>query len=118
MEAWDDEGIDIRRTNDRIINGTLHHPAQRDMGEDGARDGREAMFRTVEEWWNSISDEGKDELRQKLSREGVERGENHKEGVHDTGHGHGCNGKLKMRKQFGAPEGLEDRLAGAAAGTA
>ena len=47
MEAWDDEGIDIRRTNDRIINGTLHHPAQRDMGEDGARDGREAMFRTV-----------------------------------------------------------------------
>ncbi|KAG4216714.1 hypothetical protein PC116_g34805, partial [Phytophthora cactorum] len=41
MEAWDDEGADVDRLLNRIIYGVLHHPAQRDLGEDGARDGRQ-----------------------------------------------------------------------------
>jgi len=36
------------------------------------------------------------ELRQKLSREGIQNGENHKEGVHDKGHG--CGKPLGMHK--------------------
>ncbi|KAG8163526.1 hypothetical protein KVR01_006823 [Diaporthe batatas] len=118
MEAIDDDGADIDRVCSRIISGVLHHPAQRDMGEDGAREGREMMFRSVEEWWNDMSEDAKDEYRQKLSRRGVQNGENHKEGVHDTGHGHGCSGKLSMHKQFGkgGDQSVEDRIASAAAG--
>ncbi|RYP10788.1 hypothetical protein DL765_007999 [Monosporascus sp. GIB2] len=114
MAAWDDEGIDIKRTNDRIISGVMHHPAQRHMGEDGADECRDIMFRSVGEWWNGLSENTKDEYRQKLSRRGVEQGENHKEGVHDTGHG--CGKPLGMRKNFAEGGSLEDRIAGAAAG--
>ncbi|KAI0150020.1 Het-C-domain-containing protein [Hypoxylon sp. NC0597] len=114
MEAWDDESIDIDRLNNRIINGVLHHPAQRDMGEDGARDGRRIMFRSVEEWWNQMDEGAKDEYRQKLSRDGVLNGENHKEGVHDSGHG--CGKPLGMHKNFAKGGTMEDRIAGAAAG--
>lgn len=118
MEAIDDEGADIDRVCSRIIYGVLHHPAQRDQGQDGAREGREIMFRSVEEWWNDMSDDAKDEYRRKLSRNGVKNGENHKEGVHDTGHGHGCSGKLSMHKQFGGggDQSVEDKIASAAAG--
>lgn len=118
MEAIDDEGADIDRVCSRIIHGVLHHPAQRDQGQDGAREGREMMFRSVEEWWNDMSDDAKDEYRNKLSRNGVKNGENHKEGVHDTGHGHGCSGKLSMHKQFGGggDQSVEDKIASAAAG--
>lgn len=83
----DDESINCDRTLDRIINGVFHHPALRNVGDDGARDGRGIMFDVVEEWWGSKSDYEKDDLRQKLSREGVQTGQNHKEGVEDTGHG-------------------------------
>ncbi|KAI1338376.1 Het-C-domain-containing protein [Xylariaceae sp. FL0016] len=113
MEAWDDEGVDIRRMNDRIIHGVLHHPAQRDQGEDGARDGRKIMFRSVEDWWNSMDEGAKDEYRQKLSRDGVQRGENHKEGVQDTGHG--CGKPLGMHKNFAKGGSMEDKIASAAA---
>lgn len=118
MEAIDDEGADIDRVCSRIIHGVLHHPAQRDQGQDGAREGREMMFRSVEEWWNDMSDDAKDEYRNKLSRNGVKNGENHKEGVQDTGHGHGCSGKLSMHKQFGGggDQSVEDKIASAAAG--
>lgn len=118
MEAIDDEGTDIDRVCSRIISGVLHHPAQRDQGQDGAREGREMMFRSVEEWWNEMPENAKDEYRNKLSRNGVKNGENHKEGVHDTGHGHGCSGKLSMHKQFGkgGDQSVEDRIASAAAG--
>jgi hypothetical protein len=116
MEAIDDEGVDVNRTLTRIIYGVMHHPAQRNMGNDGIQDGRQLIFRSVEEWWNGLGSSGQDDYRRKLSSEGVQRGENHKEGVQDTGHGHGCNGHLKMHKQFGAPETMEDRIAGAAAG--
>lgn len=114
MEAWDDDSVDIDRTLNRIVNGVLHHPAQRHMGEDGAEDGRNIMFRSVEEWWNDMSDDAKDEYRQKLSREGVQNGQNHKEGVHDTGHG--CGKPLGMNKTFHGGGTIEDRIAGAAAG--
>lgn len=117
MEAWDDESIDVNRTLNRIIYGVLHHPAQREMGEDGARDGRRLIFRSVEQWWQEMDRGQQDEYRRKLSRRGVEHGENHKEGVHDSGHG--CGKKLGMHKNFGGSGGagsMEDRIAGAAAG--
>ncbi|KAF0322011.1 heterokaryon incompatibility protein Het-C [Colletotrichum asianum] len=116
MEAIDDEGVDVNRTINRIIFGVMHHPAQRDMGEDGATEGRQKIFRFVEEWWNNMDRSQQDDYRRKLSREGVQRGENHKEGEHDTGHGHGCSGKLHMRKQFGEPKNWEDKVADQAAG--
>ncbi|KAI1209245.1 Het-C-domain-containing protein [Annulohypoxylon truncatum] len=114
MEAWDDESVDVDRLMNRIINGVLHHPAQRDMGEDGARDGRQIMFRSVEEWWNQLDDGAKDEYRQKLSRRGVKNGENHKEGVQDCGHG--CGKPLGMHKNFAPGGTMEDRIASTAAG--
>ncbi|TPX17255.1 uncharacterized protein E0L32_003373 [Thyridium curvatum] len=117
MEAWDDEGVDIDRTLNRIIYGVLHHPAQRNMGEDGAREGRAVIFQSIEEWWNSKSENEKEDYRRRLSRDGVLNGENHKEGVHDSGHG--CGGPLGMHKNFGGGGGgnsMEDRIAGAAAG--
>ncbi|KAK9775469.1 putative Heterokaryon incompatibility protein Het-C-domain-containing protein [Seiridium cardinale] len=113
MEAWDDDSIDIERTMNRIIHGVMHHPAQRDQGEDGAKDCRQIMIRSVEEWWNQKDDSEKDEFRRKLSREGVQNGENHKEGVHDTGHG--CGKPLGVHKNFAQGGTFEDRIAGAAA---
>ena len=87
IAAWDDERVDIRATNDRIIHGVLHHPAQRDQGQGGASDGRRLMFQVVEQWWHGKDDREKQDYRQKLSRQGVESGRNHKEGVVDHGHG-------------------------------
>ncbi|MCJ1442822.1 MAG: hypothetical protein MMC23_003319 [Stictis urceolatum] len=94
MAAWDDERVDIGRTLNRIIHGVFHHPAQREYGDDGAVDGRQAMFMIVEQWWGSKDESEKDYTRQQLSREGVEQGMNHKEGVHDSGHG--CGKPLGM----------------------
>ncbi|KAI6081889.1 Het-C-domain-containing protein [Hypoxylon rubiginosum] len=113
MQAWDDESVDVDRLMNRIINGVLHHPAQRDMGEDGARDGRAIMFRSIEEWWGEMDDGAKDEYRQKLSRDGVLNGENHKEGVEDSGHG--CGKPLGMHKNFAEGGTMEDRIASNAA---
>ena len=113
MECWDDEGKDVDRTLDTIIYGVLHHPAQRETGSRGANEGRALIFQSVEEWWGGMSDQARDELREKLSRRGVENGQNHKEGVHDTGHG--CGGKLHMHKNY-APETMEDKIASAAVG--
>ncbi|PQE28026.1 Heterokaryon incompatibility Het-C protein [Rutstroemia sp. NJR-2017a WRK4] len=96
MSCWDDESIDIDRTIDRIVHGVFHHPALRNYGDDGASDGRQLMFRVVEEWWRNKDEGEKEEYRRKLSREGVENGENHLEGVHDTGHG--CGKPLGMAK--------------------
>lgn len=118
MQAWDDDNVDIDRLCNRIIAGVLHHPAQREQGEDGAEECRKIMFRSVEQWWRDMDDSQKDDYRRKLSRNGVERGENHKEGVQDTGHGHGCSGKLGMHKQFAndGPQTMEDKIASQAAG--
>ncbi|OAA48529.1 NIMA-interacting protein TinC [Metarhizium rileyi] len=114
MDAIDDDSTNVDRLCDRIINGILHHPAQRDMGRDGVSEARNTMFNEVRSWWEDLQSE-QDSYRQKLSRDGVLRGENHKEGVDDTGHGHGCTGKLKMRKLYGEPDTLENKIAGAAA---
>lgn len=94
IAAWDDDSIDVDRTLNRIINGILHHPALRDLGQDGASDGRRLMFGVVEQWWGEKSQREKDGLRDQLSRRGVETGKNHKEGVKD--HGHGSNKPLGM----------------------
>ncbi|KAI6783368.1 uncharacterized protein J7T54_004395 [Emericellopsis cladophorae] len=116
MEAIDDENTDVDRVLDRIIHGIMHHPAQRDMGEDGAHEGRRRIYQSVKEWWREMGDDQREDYRRKLSRDGVENAENHKEGVYDTGHGHGCGGKLKMQKLYGGPETTEDKIASAAAG--
>jgi hypothetical protein len=118
MQCWDDERVDQTRTINRLINGVFHHPAQRAMGEDGAADGRRLMFGVVDQWWRSAN---QDELRRRLSREGVESMENHPEGVQDTGYG--CGKPLGMASNVGgapssamgqAASGLMGALAGAA----
>lgn len=115
MEAIDNDGTDVNRLLDRIVHGVMHHPAQREMGQDGVPEARRLIYESVEEWWREMGDDQRGDYRRKLSREGVRAGENHKEGVNDTGHGHGCVGKLKMRKLYGEPETLETKIAGAAA---
>ncbi|OJD22728.1 hypothetical protein ACJ73_05920 [Blastomyces percursus] len=89
MECWDDESVDLDRTMNRIISGVLHHPALREYGEDGSQEIRGIMFGVVESWWSEQGSRGQNSLRQQLSREGVQNGENHKPGVHDSGHGCG-----------------------------
>ncbi|KAK8143716.1 hypothetical protein G3M48_006838 [Beauveria asiatica] len=115
MEAIDDNNVDVNRLCDRLIYGVLHHPAQKNMGQDGVVEARKMIFQVVEEWWGQMGDDQRDDYRRKLSRDGVFKGENHKEGVYDTGHGHGCAGKLEMRKLYGAPETMETKIASAAA---
>ncbi|KAK6819473.1 Het-C-domain-containing protein, partial [Apiospora arundinis] len=119
MEAMDDESLSIRRTVDRIIEGVLHHPAHRDQGRHGASEGRQLFFQTVEHWWNDLPAEGQDDYRRRLGREGVLEGENHKEGEWDSGHGHGCLGKLEQHQQHGGKkkkkEEWDDKIATAAA---
>lgn len=102
IACWDDERQDIDRTCTRIIEGVLHHPALRHEGQDGASDGRQQMFAVVEQWWTSKGSAEQRELRGKLSRSGVQNGENHKEGVVDTGHG--CCKPIGMAKS-GAGQG-------------
>ncbi|KAK8043639.1 heterokaryon incompatibility protein het-C domain-containing protein [Apiospora rasikravindrae] len=116
MELWDDEGRNPDEVITNIIFGVMHHPAQRDQANGPIREGRQIMFDSVRQWWDEMDDGARDELRRKLSREGVKNGENHKEGVHDTGHG--CGKPLGMKKNYEGGEGgsMEDRIAGAAAG--
>ena len=99
IAAWDDDRVNVDRTINRIMAGVLHHPAQRDYGQDGASDGRRLMFGVVEKWWNEKDRGEQQELRDKLSRDGVLQGRNHKPGVHDTGHG--CGKPLGMTSLTG-----------------
>ncbi|KAL4994438.1 heterokaryon incompatibility protein Het-C-domain-containing protein [Aspergillus recurvatus] len=96
MELWDDETADIEPTLDRIVSGVFHHPALRRGGRDGAREIRRIMFDTVRKWWEEKSEREITSLREQLSREGVHEGRNHKEGVHDSGHG--CGKPLSLHK--------------------
>lgn len=96
MECWDNEDADIKRTLDRIVHGVFHHPALRDRGEDGADEIRQIMFGTVQQWWEDKDRDEQDTLREQLSREGVQEGKNHKEGVQDCGHG--CGKPLTLHK--------------------
>lgn len=97
MECWDDESIDADRTMTRIIYGVLHHPAQREYGQDGASEMRQIMFRVVADWWEEQGEEGREHLRRQLSRRGVKNGENHKPGISDCGHG--CGKPLALPKK-------------------
>lgn len=87
IQCWDDERIDVNRTLSRIVTGVLHHPTLREYGDDGARDGRQLMFGVIQRWWGQKDERERAEMRGQLSREGVESGRNHKDGVVDTGHG-------------------------------
>jgi len=102
VECWDDENVDIARTLDRIVNGVLHHPALREYGDDGARDGRGLMFREVEKWWGDKNEREREGLRRSLSREGVQHFKNHKEGVKDKGHGCGKPLGLPTSETYGS----------------
>ncbi|KAH8174526.1 heterokaryon incompatibility protein het-C domain-containing protein [Sarocladium implicatum] len=115
MNAIDDDRADVGAVLNDVIYGVLHHPAQRDMGNRTQREGRQQLFSVIKEWWGEMPDRQRESYRRALSSDGVEQGRNHKEGVHDTGHGHGCTGKLKMQKLYGQPETLEDKIAGKAA---
>ena len=99
IACWDDERIDVDRTLNRIIDGVLHHPGLRDYGQDGASDGRRLMFGVIEQWWRQKDETERFDLRDQLSREGVESGRNHKPGQHDTGHG--CGRPLGMASVAG-----------------
>lgn len=88
VDAWDDDKIDSRRVAARIVAGVFHHPAQRGMASDAA-EGRMVMFSSIENWWRGLKDRERQELRGKLSREGVRASRHHKDGVHDCGHGGG-----------------------------
>ncbi|KAI9783183.1 MAG: hypothetical protein M1816_001473 [Peltula sp. TS41687] len=110
MACWDDERIDVDRTMTRIITGVFHHPALRDYGQDGAVDGRRQMFDIVQQWWKSKNEREQRTLRDQLSREGVQQGRNHKEGVHDSGHGCG--------KPLGKPNHRTAASSGAIGGSA
>ncbi|KFY41705.1 hypothetical protein V494_02838, partial [Pseudogymnoascus sp. VKM F-4513 (FW-928)] len=119
IACWDDERQDIDRTCTRIIEGVFHHPALRHEGQDGASDGRQQMFGIVEQWWSSKGSAEQRELREKLSRRGVQNGENHKEGVVDTGHG--CCKPISMAKSgagggAGGGGGMISDLVGALSG--
>ncbi|KAJ5558118.1 Heterokaryon incompatibility Het-C [Penicillium sp. DV-2018c] len=103
MQCWDDEDADVDRTLDRIISGVFHHPALRGTGRDGAADIQHIMFSTVEEWWGEKTDEGRDILRDQLSRDGVLEGRNHKDGVQDCGHG--CGKPLALPKPHNSSGG-------------
>lgn len=98
VQCWDDDRVDVERTIQRIVTGVFHHPALAEYGSDGAVDGRQAMYKTVENWWNEQSTNSKNDLRDKLSRDGVENGRNHKPGVHDKGHG--CCKPIGMANDF------------------
>jgi len=109
MACWDDERIDVNRTLTRIITGVFHHPALRDRAEDGASDGRRVMFQVVQQWWSQKDERERAEMRDQLSRDGVEQGRNQKPGVHDTGHG--CGKPLGMpNAKVGAATGASGAL--------
>ena len=115
MDCWDDDRADVDRVLSSIIFGVLHHPAQREGADRATNEGRAIIFRSIEEWWSNMPENAKNEYREKLSRRGTENGQNHKEGVHDTGHG--CGGKLSMHKNYGGEKKtLEDKIADAAVG--
>jgi hypothetical protein len=95
VQCWDGEA-DAEEVIDRIIDGVFHHPAVPQGRVRGSERCRSIMFQTVEEWWRNQPDQ--DDLRRKLSRRGVQNGENHKPGVHDKGHG--CCKPIGMANDF------------------
>ena len=110
IACWDDERIDVNRTLNRVVNGVFHHPALVNYGDDGAVDGRRLMFNIVRGWWDGKDDRQRAILRDQLSRDGVQQGRNHKDGVQDSGHGCG--------KPLGMPNAKTAGSSGATGGPA
>lgn len=87
VEAWSDEGKDVRQVIDEILQ-VFHHPALRDEN----RAGQKAMFETVKKWWENKDEEEQNHYKEILTFDGVKDGKNH-EGDHEDGHSHGAPGK-------------------------
>jgi len=108
VQCWDGQA-DPEQTIDRIIQAVFHHPACVGATRDRTvAQGRQIMFDTVGQWWNN---QNKQSLRRKLSREGVENGQNHKADVHDKGHG--CGKPLGMANNissFGGKGGSNPQI--------
>ncbi|RAR12860.1 Het-C-domain-containing protein [Stemphylium lycopersici] len=103
VQCWDGEA-DTEETIETIIKGVFHHPATVGAVRDRkVSEGRQVMFETVRRWWESKDGRAQDEFREQLSRDGVESGRNHKENVHDKGHG--CGKPLGMANNFGSSGG-------------
>ncbi|KAF3002443.1 hypothetical protein E8E13_004468 [Curvularia kusanoi] len=102
VECWDGQA-DPEETISRIIDGVFHHPAALRGNVRGSDQCRNIMYGTVKSWWDGQSERSKDDLRQKLSRRGVQNGDNHKPGVEDKGHG--CCKPLGMANDFGNLKG-------------
>lgn len=116
IACWDDERIDVNRTLTRIVNGVFHHPALVNYGDDGAVDGRRLMFGVIQQWWGQKDEYERSALRDQLSREGVEQGRNHKEGVHDSGHGCGKPLGMPTAKTAGSSGAIGGPAVGAVLG--
>ena len=116
IACWDDERIDVNRTLTRIVNGVFHHPALVNYGDDGAVDGRRLVFGVVQQWWGQKDEYERAALREQLSREGVEQGRNHIEGVHDSGHGCGKPLGMPTAKTAGSSGAIGGPAAGAVLG--
>lgn len=74
MDLWDDDSRDSDEVITNIIYGVMHHPAQREEACGPSREGRQIMFDSVRQWWDELDDGDRDDLRRKLSREGVKNG--------------------------------------------
>jgi hypothetical protein len=98
VQCWDGQA-DPERTIDRIIEAVFHHPAcVRAHEDDSVVQGRQIMFNTVRDWWQRAN---KEDLRDRLSRQGVQSGENHK----GSDKGHGCGKPLGMANNFAKGSG-------------
>lgn len=92
VEAWSDEGKDVRQVIDDILQ-VFHHPALRDE----QREGQKAMFETVKGWWEGKSDSEKQHLTEILSHDGVKDGKNHEGDSDEGGHGHSHGAPTKKQ---------------------
>ncbi|KAA8612761.1 NIMA-interacting protein TinC [Pyrenophora tritici-repentis] len=103
VQCWDGQA-DTEQTIDRIIQGVFHHPACVEASSDrSVIQGRQVMYGAVQRWWESKDEDARSMFREQLSREGVESGRNHKENVHDKGHG--CGKPLGMANNIGSSGG-------------
>ncbi|USP79078.1 hypothetical protein yc1106_06352 [Curvularia clavata] len=102
VRCWDGEA-DPEEVIQTIIEGVFHHPACVNSVRGRSGEGRQIMFDTVRRWWESKDERARDTFRDQLSREGVQSGRNHKENIHDKGHG--CGKPLGMASNFGSTGG-------------
>ncbi|KAK6580923.1 hypothetical protein PZA11_006411 [Diplocarpon coronariae] len=95
VDSWSDEGKDVRRTIDDILQ-IFHHPALRDEN----REGQKAMFDTVKLWWEDKDESEQQHYKEILSAEGVKEGNNHEGENPEGGHSHGAPQKRKNDNEF------------------